>query len=124
MPNLADLNAAKFTPDVLAALLAGYTDAARSAIRSEAETWLHGDYAAARRMYDQTRNWAATALDARLRHSNYWGYWHANNLLGCAAVREAARLAGDAWTAAPGAQWIANPAPADAAGHPLVLEGK
>lgn len=65
--------------------LAGYTDAARRAIESEAGIWLHGDVEAARRMYDRAVEFARKQ-DADGRR--YWsaGYWHSNQLLERAAI--------------------------------------
>ena len=74
--------------------LAGYTDAARRAIESEAYVWLHGDHEGARRMYDRQRDWARK-LDADARRYHSAGSWHANDLLRLAAIGEVQRELGE-----------------------------
>ena len=97
MPHLADINAAKYTPEVVAALLDGYSDAAKSVILSEADIWRYGDVESAKHTYDETRDWARI-LTPDQRDFHRWGAWHANNLLKCAAIREVATELGDEWT--------------------------
>lgn len=94
MANLADINAAKFTPGVVAELLAPYSREAASAIRGEAYTWRYGDVGSARASYDQAREWARI-LTADQRRYHAWGAWHANQLLTLAAVQEVMREHGE-----------------------------
>lgn len=94
MPHLADINAAKFTPEVVAELLADYTESARRVILSEAEIWRYGDVESARRTYDEMVTWARL-LTREDRVSRKWGYWHANMLLECAAIGEVQKALGE-----------------------------
>jgi hypothetical protein len=80
-------------------LLTGYTRQALSAMQSEAFTWLYGDGRGARAKWDRRKAWAAK-LSPELRWSHASDYWHENDLLGHAAVCEAALEAGDAWITA------------------------
>lgn len=93
MPNLADRNAARFTPEVVASLLAGYGEAARGAILSEAEIWRHGDVESARVSYDRVAEWARK-LTRGQRKYHVWGAWYANQGLTYSALREVMREAG------------------------------
>ena len=74
--------------------LAGYTDAARRAIESEAYIWLYGDQESARRMYDKKLAWVRH-LDADARRYHAAGAWHANDILGGAAIAEIQRELGE-----------------------------
>ncbi len=93
MPNLADRNAARFTPEVVASLLAGYSGPARGAILSEAEIWRHGDVESARVSYDRSVGWARM-LTREQRKYHAWGAWYANQGLAYSALRAVMREAG------------------------------
>ena len=69
-------------------MLAGYSDAARRAIASEADTWFHGNVESARKMYDRAIAFARLQQDGNARRYHAWGAWHANQLLSYAAIRE------------------------------------
>lgn len=91
---LADVNEAKFTPEVVAAMLAGYCEQARGAIESEARIWRYGDVESARRSYDKSRAWARV-LTPEQRKYHAWGEWYANGGLTLAAIQEVMRDLGE-----------------------------
>jgi hypothetical protein len=91
---LADVNEAKFTPEVVAKMLAGYSDAAQAAVKSEAEVWRYGNVESARQSYDKARDWARR-ITPEQRRDHAWGAWHSNSLLLLAAISEVMREHGE-----------------------------